>query len=62
MQICHALEQLQHVAFDLRLGKVNSRVVQQARKIMIHVRCDHIHDCFFSSLPLWAFNGHLFQL
>ena len=37
-------------------------VFEESREIMIHIRGDHIHDSFFSSVTFSAFDGHLLKL
>jgi hypothetical protein len=61
VKIAEALEQLQHVAFDLRFQKLDIGVVEEARQIVIHVRCDHVEYRALSALGLGPFYCHLFQ-
>jgi hypothetical protein len=61
VEISQALEQLQHVAFDLRFQKLDVGVVEESRQIMIHVRRDHIEYRTFPALGLGPFYCHLFQ-
>lgn len=43
MQISQALKQLHQVAFDLGLCKGDGWVLQKSRKVVFHVRHDHVH-------------------
>lgn len=61
VEVSEALEQLQHVALDLRFLELDIWVIEEARQIMIHVRGDHVEYCALPSLGLWAFHCHLFE-
>ena len=62
MQVRDSLEQLYHIAFDLRLGELDRRIFEEAGQIMIHIRSNHIHYRFFSPLSFDSLNSHLFEL
>jgi hypothetical protein len=61
VEVAEALEQLQHVAFDLRLQELHIGVVEKARQIVIHVRCDHVEYRALPALSLGPLYCHLFQ-
>lgn len=62
VKVSQAFQQLEHVAFDLRLGEFDIWIVEQPREIMVHVRRDHVQYRSLSSLGLGSFDGHFFQL
>lgn len=61
VQVGAALEELFHVAFDLRLGEADIRVFEKSRQVMIHVWGHHKHAGLLACV-FGAFNRHLFQL
>jgi hypothetical protein len=61
VKVSEALEQLQHVAFDLRFEKLDVGIVEKSRQIVIHVRRDHVEYCAFSALGFGPFYCHFFQ-
>ena len=44
MQVSHSLEQLQHVALNLRLAEVDVGVVEHAAEIVVHIGHDHVQS------------------
>lgn len=48
VEIAQTLEQLEHVTFDLGFFKVDRWIIKEAREIVIHVRCHHVHDGFLA--------------
>ena len=50
MQVSKTFKELHQIAFYLRLCELNSWVLQEAREIMLHIWCYHIHAGFFTSL------------
>lgn len=48
VEVAEALEQLLHVAFDLRLLEMHRGIVEKAGEIVVHVRHDHVHDWLFA--------------
>jgi hypothetical protein len=62
VEVAKALQQLKHVALDLRLGEFDIWVIEQSRKIVVHIRRNHVQYCSFPSLCLGSFDGHLIQL
>jgi hypothetical protein len=62
VEVSQTLEQLQHVAFDLRFLKLDVWVVEESREIVIHVGGDHVENRAFPTLSLRSFYCHLFQL
>jgi hypothetical protein len=61
MQIFASFKQLYHVAFDLGLSEMYRWVLEEARKIVVHVRRYHEHARFLLRI-LAPLNSHLFQL
>jgi hypothetical protein len=61
VEVPEALEQLQHVAFDLRLKEFDIGVVEETRQIVVHVRRDHVQYRALPALGLGPFYCHLFQ-
>jgi hypothetical protein len=61
VQVSETLEQLQHVALNLRLLELDVGIVEEAREIVIHVRGDHVEYRAFPALRFGSFNSHLFQ-
>lgn len=62
MQIAEALEQLEHVALDLRLREMDVWVVEETREIVVHVGHNHVQNGAFPALGLGSLDRHLFQL
>jgi hypothetical protein len=62
VEVAQALEELEHVALDLRLRELDFLVIEETGKIVVHVRRDHVEDRAFPALGLWSFHCHLFQL
>lgn len=48
VEVAQALEKLDHVALDLSLFEVYGRIIEEARKIVIHVWRHHVHDGFLA--------------
>jgi hypothetical protein len=61
VEVSEALEQLQHVALDLRFLELDIGVVEEAGEIVIHVRRDHVENRALPALGLGPFHCHLFQ-
>lgn len=60
VQIGASFKKLFHVAFPLGFGKLDLRILEQTRKIMVHVGRDHEHAGFFAG-ALGTFDGHFFE-
>ena len=60
MEVRTAFEQLLHVAFDLRYREMNVRILKQAGKVVVHVRCHHEHAWLLARV-LRSLDSHLFQ-
>lgn len=44
VQVTQTFEQLQHVAFDLRFGKMDIGVGRHARQVVVHVGTHHVES------------------
>ncbi len=56
VEVFQSAKQLQHVALDHRLGEPDGRIVEETRKIMVHVGRDHVDDGFLAFV-LWKWEG-----
>lgn len=61
MQILQPLQQLHHIALNLRGGEVHIRIFEKAGQVVVHVWRDHVHDGFLSPFTFAPFDGHLLQ-
>lgn len=51
VQVFKPFKKLKHIAFYLGFSEIHCWVLQQPRKIMLHIGSYHVHAWFFASIP-----------